>query len=129
MTTNTMRRIDYLGLCQFVSAKQAFSIRWCDRYYRMSQLYGCQSRLIQQQIDTLWGEKWRLDSEEQVQYDRLYEQWERVNLRLSRCWQMHSILIRYGQYFSNLPFRILRNQSIPECFWYVPNDLDNQLKL
>ena len=118
-----MRKIDYLELCQFVIARQAFVIRWCDRYWRMNRLYWTQSRLIREQIDALWGEKWNLNSDEEAQLWLLDAELKRIQYKWKRCSLMHSVLVRYGQYFSNLPFRVLMNQPIPDCYWYVPDHL------
>lgn len=125
-TTSNMRRIDYLELCQFVIRKQDFCQRWMDRYYRMIRLYKGEKKLINQQIDELSDKYSCLLSpvnyayKDQLKMGLLMGKLTRAYEKINYCQRKYDALMRYGQYFSNLPFRVLRKQTIPECFWYVP---------
>ncbi|MEZ0610467.1 hypothetical protein ACAW74_18275 [Fibrella sp. WM1] len=122
-----MRKIDYLELMDFVKAKQAFSLRWINRYNLMNRLYWAKMQLIRSDMQRLWSLDRTLSKAEYAQLQLLENDLDHFRDKLERCRTRRDVLMRYGQYFSQLPFRLLdKNGKIPDCFWYVPDPINNQ---
>lgn len=78
-------------------------------------------QLIHSDMQRLWSLDRTLSKAEYAQLQLLEDDLDHFRTKLERCRTRANVLMRYGQYFSQLPSRLLgKNGKIPNCFWYLP---------